>query len=491
MSSVRIWNSSPKLTALAGGALVAFSMPPWGWWPAAFVGLGLFDLSIRHLAARARLRTGMVFGAAWYAPSTLWMWDLSPPGYFIAGVLFAVLYGVGAVAVPAAGWGRSVAMASAITVVAAVRWSWPFGGVPLATLAMSQVAGPLAPTVRLFGSLTLVALAGLIGSALANLAEARPRQALAAVAVVVVAVVGARFAHRAHPSAQIEVAIVQGGGPQNTRAINTSAREVFDRHVEATEQLLLGDASLDLVLWPEDVVHSVGPIEQDSQYVEMVSLARKLDAPLIAGIIESFRDDGYFLNASIVIAPDGKIESRYDKLRRVPFGEYVPLRSIVETAAPDFLASYDALPGSGPAYLDTEFGRLATAISWEIFHDDRVYSGIQDGAQLILNPTNGSSFWLTMVQTQQVASSRLRAIENDRFVLQAAPTGFSAVIEPDGSVIDRSAVSEAKVIRARVELREGRTWATRFGQVPMIVCALLAWLTARVIPIVNRRRSRP
>ena len=123
------------------------------------------------------------------------------------------------------------------------------------------------------------------------------------------------------------------------------------------------------------------------------------------------------------------------------------------------------------------------AISWEIFFGDRVREGVEDGAELVLNPTNGSSFTGTLVQTQQVAASRMRAIENDRSLLQVAPTGFSAIIAPDGTVEQRTAVSEQKVLHGTVELRSGTTPYTRLGYGPAVAVALvsltLGWLMAR------------
>ena len=82
--------------------------------------------------------------------------------------------------------------------------------------------------------------------------------------------------------------------------------------------------------------------------------------------------------------------------------------------------------------LRTDAGTFGVAISWEVFFTQRVREGVQEGGEVVLNPTNGSSYWLTQVQSQQVASSQLRAIETGRWVLQAAPTGFSAVVDPDG-----------------------------------------------------------
>jgi apolipoprotein N-acyltransferase len=104
---------------------------------------------------------------------------------------------------------------------------------------------------------------------------------------------------------------------------------------------------------------------------------------------------------------------------------------------------------------------------------------------VVLNPTNGASYSGTIVQTQQVASSRLRALETGRWVVQAAPTGFSAFVSPSGEVLDRTGVSERAVIRRQVELRRGETWYTRLGDAPVIalmVAGLAATWAASIRP---------
>jgi apolipoprotein N-acyltransferase len=108
---------------------------------------------------------------------------------------------------------------------------------------------------------------------------------------------------------------------------------------------------------------------------------------------------------------------------------------------------------------------------------------------VVLNPTNGSSFTGTIVQTQQVASSRMRAIETGRWVLQVAPTGFSAFIDDEGRVLERSAVSERRMLQRSVELREGLTPYTRLGNGPGLVLAALCIASGWAIEL--RRRSRP
>ena len=105
------------------------------------------------------------------------------------------------------------------------------------------------------------------------------------------------------------------------------------------------------------------------------------------------------------------------------------------------------------------------------------------GGQLVLNPTNGASYWLTLVQSQQVANSRLRAIESGRWVLQAAPTGFSAVVNPSGGVVQRTAVSEQRVLQATIERRDGNTIAQTTGLLfPSLLSTVLllaAWVLAK------------
>jgi apolipoprotein N-acyltransferase len=142
--------------------------------------------------------------------------------------------------------------------------------------------------------------------------------------------------------------------------------------------------------------------------------------------------------------------------------------------------------GDTPAILDLPTGeRLATVISWEVFFGGRAREGVKLGADAVINPTNGASYTGTIVQTQQVASSRLRAIETGRWLVQAAPTGFSAFVSPDGEVVERTGQREQVVITRDIELRTGRTWYVSLGDAPFIG-ALVALLAAT--SVLNRRR---
>ena len=415
----------------------------------------------------------------WLFPAMFWMIDLTPPGYIIAGLLYSTMYAIGSALTPSTARSRAIAFPAMLVLAGALRWNWPFGGVPLASLAISQGDAPLASTARLFSSLTIVALVGVVGVAIETAARREWKGAGIATAVVVATWLLSLVAPSGQVVDTVDIAIVQGGGPQNTRAGDTSAREVFERHVRATG-MIQGDP--DFVLWPENVITVSGEFVNTPVIDEVAVLAERLDAPLLVGIFETFRDGGFNLNAHVTVMPDGSVLSRYDKLRRVPFGEYVPFRGVIEAVAPQFLPARDARAGTGPAVLETGFGTAGVMISWEVFHDDRGFSGTNNGGEILLNPTNGSSFWLTILQTQQINASRLRAIENGRYLLQAAPTGFSAIVTPDGDVIDRTGISEAAVIEGTVELRTGRTWSTTLGWWPAVVVAAVGLGAARVLP---------
>ena len=198
------------------------------------------------------------------------------------------------------------------------------------------------------------------------------------------------------------------------------------------------------------------------------------------------------MNYQSTILPDGDEIDRYDKRNIVPFGEYVPLRGLIERFS-DELPRRDVARGTNDSALDTPVGPVGVSISWEGFFETRARASVRDGAELLANPTNGASYWLTQIHTQQVASNQLRAIENDRWVLQVAPTGMSAVIDPDGRVVQRTGISERAVLIDTVELRRGRTPASRLGFWPVALYGVGAIGVVRLRPLIRRPggRGRP
>jgi apolipoprotein N-acyltransferase len=187
------------------------------------------------------------------------------------------------------------------------------------------------------------------------------------------------------------------------------------------------------------------------------------------------------------------IVDSYHKVRRVPFGEYVPGRRFFSRLGDLSALPRDAVPGDERGVLDTPIGRLGIAISYEVFFSDRARMAAQGGGRMLLVPTNASSFTTSQMPTQELAAARLRAWETGRWVLQAAPTGFSAVVDHDGRVRQVTDLGERRILYQRVPLRRGSTPYTRLGDWPVLVVTALLLLVPGGGPVrrVRRRSRRP
>ncbi|MEO6158377.1 MAG: apolipoprotein N-acyltransferase, partial [Ilumatobacteraceae bacterium] len=454
---------------------------------------------------RQRAARGWLFAAAWLLPGMSWMWFLSAPGYIAATALFAGFHAFAAWAAPRGPW-RVIGRPAAHTLAEALRFCFPFGGVPLASLAIGQAAGPFVPIVRIGGALLLTWFVFQVGFALAGPSPFVPRRAhrrgarsrgqwhgaagfLVALALLPLAAMAP--AGNSGAGRSLRVTIVQGGGKQGTHAVDDVPGAVTARHLAATHTIEPG--STDLVVWPENVI-DVPVFAGSEAFTEVAAEARRIGAPLAVGITEDASDNG-FLNAEVIVTPAGEITARYDKVRRVPFGEYMPLRGLLHAlGAPTNLVPRNAVAGTGPAYLDLpDNTRVGVVISWEVFFGGRGNDGVSHGATMIINPTNGSSYTWTVLQSQQIASSRLRAIEQGRWVVQVAPTGFSAFVTPSGDLLERTGVGEQRVLTHVVVQYSGRTWYSHLGDKPFVAlsAAVLGaawWVDGR--RWLRRRRPR-
>ena len=335
--------------AAGSGLLITAGLPPWGWWPLALIGIAAWFWLLAERSARSRFGLSFAVGLFWATPATLWMVDLTALGWPLVVVIYSTLAAFVGLATPATGtWTRRLAFPAALVVVELIRWSYPFGGTPLATYAMTGVSTPLAITARTFGSLGLTATMAWAGVALSDGVRRDRMAGLSAAIVMVLIGGGALGSLGVSISGELDVAVVQGGGPQNTRADVCTTRAVFERHMEASSTI---DRPVDLVLWPEDVVHPaadnrVTPSRCDDDLLRfseaserLTALAADLDAVVVSGWFEPTDDGLANANYSIAQSPDGTVTDRYDKVRLVPFGEFVPLRGLVERFSSRFLVA--------------------------------------------------------------------------------------------------------------------------------------------------------
>lgn len=451
--------------AFAAGVLLTLALPPFGWWPLAILGCAVLASALDEVGGRRRVLLAYATGFGFLIAGLWWMHEFTLPGYVLAVLFESTLLGTGLLA----GRGRT-GLVAGIVLAEALRASWPFGGVPVPTFAQTQVGGPLGQAARVGGELLIAALVVTAGVALLDGWRRQWARAgfttAGTIAVLVVAIVSPR----GHVVGTIQVAAVQGGGERGTRAIDTDDSVVFERHVDAHAEVLAAD----LVLWPENVVHVDDPIEDTTEGRLLSELANGGDSTLVAGVViggEAEGDSDVFVNLASAWGPDGAFLGSYEKNARVPFGEFIPFRSLVESIADVSAVPRDARVGHEPGYVESPAGDLGIVISWEVFFADRARDAISSGGQVLLVPTNAASFSNVQMPALELGAARLRAIETGRDVVQAAPTGFTAFVRPDGRVREHSDLGARQVLVHDVDLRDGKTPYTRLGDGPFVVGA--------------------
>jgi apolipoprotein N-acyltransferase len=491
------------VAALAGGALVGLSLPPVGHWPMAVVGIAGIAWALSGRSAVRRLALGMLAGLGQFSISLIWALQFNVAGYVALAIVESAFLALACVLAPPRR-GRLLGLTGAVVLAEFARQSWPFGGVPLGGLALGQMDGPIGLTARIGGPLLIVGVTVLAGASLALLstslfrrspATERPQGVLrrsapgvlglgVAAAVTLVAAVAPNGAGGSERD--VRVALVQGGGRRGLDQLQVPASVVFAAAVEETAHVPPGTQ---LILWPEDVVGLNVPFGGSAAEAQLAAIARAHRATLVAGVtypvgLTEFR------NEIVVFAPDGALVSTFEKVHRVPFGEYVPDRGFFRHFANLKDVPRDAVPGTGTGRVDTPVGPTAVLVSYEVFFANRGRSGVRAGGEIILVPTNTSSYSNDQAPAQEIAASRMQAIEEGRFVLQDAPTGYSAVIDSDGDVLQRTELSSPSVIEAVVPLMKGRTWYERLGDAPVLAAALALVAGAWALALTRRGRLR-
>jgi apolipoprotein N-acyltransferase len=465
--------------------LLALSLPPWGWWPLAVVGAGILYWRLAGLSLRARLWAGWLAGLGCYAIGLAWTRAFNWYGA-LALVLVEALFFAAAAGLTPPARGRALAFVGACTLAEALRMTWPFGGLPLGGVFLGQADGPLVDLARVGGPLLITAgvcAAGAGGATIACWAWAHRRSAraprLVGAAVILgglaaLVTVGTAVPDGGSSVRSLRVALVQGGGSRGVSREDVPPATVYRAQVAAMETIARGGASPELVLWPEDVVALGQPLAGSPDAAKLSRLARALQTTLVAGVTEPGPTPTTFRNKIVAWGPRGRVVAQFEKVHRVPFGEYVPLRSFFSRFADLSGVPQDAIPGLGTGLLRTPAGPLGVLVSFEVFFPARSHASVRAGAELLTVPTNTSSFGTSQVPGQEMAAAVVQAVQTGRDLVQAAPTGFSAVVTNRGDVVERSVLGRRQVLTATVALRRGLTPYDHWGDIPVLVLAALA-----------------
>jgi len=477
------------LVALLGGVLTMLAFPHYSVRPLAVVGPALLLAAVHRQPLRRAALLGLVYGVAFFVPLLQWL----QPGagtnaWLILALLEAAILAASAVALAAVSrlpawplWAAGVWVLQE-----AVRGRWPFGGFTWGRLAFSQDEGPWLPWVSVGGAplvTFLVALAAGLGVVAVRYAAARrvPLTAAALALALAPLALSPLLPGAPKPDRTTVAALVQGNVPRLGLPSRDTRQQdaVIRNHAEATYELAAAVRAGTLprpafVIWPENSTDR-DPRTDAVARALIDGAVKEIGVPVVVGAVLD-KNDTEVHNAGVVWDPATGFGATYVKRHLVPFGEYVPFRDVV---TPWFgrlaLIPRDFVPaGEGSTDpLQVAGVSLGDVICFEVAYDGLVRDGVRQGAEVLVVQTNNATFGRSDLTHQQLAMSRIRAVEHGRAVLVAATSGVSAVIAPDGSYVDRSAIFTRDLLVHEVPLARGRTLATRLGAWPEWLLALV------------------
>jgi len=479
----RLRRGRVALPSVAAGVLLALSLPPWGWWPLGLAGAGVLYWRLAGLRLRTRIWSGWLAGLGCYAIGLFWARAFNWYGAVVLILVEALFFALAAALTPPVR-GRAPAFVAACTLAEALRMTWPFGGLPLGGVFLGQAGGPLVQLARLGGPLLITSAVWAGGVAAATIATwlwARRSRAAApsvagavviAVGLVAMTVAGAVVPDGGSPVGTVRVALVQGGGQRGVSKEQVSPTTVYDAQLSAMYAVAVAHPHPELVVWPEDVVALDRPLAGSPEAATLSRMAKRLRTTLMVGVTEP-ASATTFRNEVVAWGPRGNIVGVFEKVHRVPFGEYVPLRSFFAHFADLSGVPTDAVPGDGTGFMRTPAGPIGLLVSFEIFYAGRSHESVRAGAELLAVPTNTSSYSTSQVPTQETAAGVVQTIETGRDLVQAAPTGFSAVVTQRGVVVERSDLGKRQELFATVALRRGMTPYDHWGDLPVLILSAL------------------
>jgi apolipoprotein N-acyltransferase len=512
----------PWLVAPLLGALAACGFRPLAFWPATLLGIaGLIALVARARTARGALLVGWLWGVAHFTLGNNWIataftFQAKMPGWlggiavFLLSLYLAVYPALAALGARLlgrrGGWSRVLAFAGCWIVSEWLR-GWVFSGFawnPLAVVALGPFDVPgLAALAPWLGTYALSGLVALLAGCWYQAAARRPdwRSALLA-ALPILLLLQPGILRAGYPNGRgIAYTLIQPGIPQELLDDPAHYEAQFQRSAALSQPL--GSAP-HLVLWPEsgvqDYLRAGYPawIYRASTFAGDPLLARARiahaigpQALLLTGSVDlDMKGDTVLDGRNVVTALDGQGEIRgsYAKAHLVPYGEYLPMRGLLEPLGLARLVpgEIDFAPGPGPQTLDLgRYGKAGIQICYEI-----VFSGeVVDRAHrpdYIFNPSNDGWFG-SWGPPQQLAQARLRAIEEGLPVLRSTTDGISAVIDADGIVRQSLPTGVAGRLDGVLPPAHPPTLFARLGNGLALAWAAL-WLVASQL-VIRRRRG--
>ena len=351
-----------------------------------------------------------------------------------------------------------------------IRNHFPFQGFGWARIAYSQADAPYAKIAAHGGAVALSAITVLIGLFIFHLSQKQLNfLILLPIALVFIP-------SNVAISQTTNALLIQGNVPKLGLDFNSRATEVFNKHVIETKVALQSEKEVDFILWPENAV-DVDPFRNP----EVFETLNTFTTPLILGAIVN--RDKEVLNTSILWTK--KKQNVYVKQHLTPFGEYIPLRALASKISPLVDDVRDFSAGDESIIFSIGAAKIAPIICFELL-DDQILHVAAKSSNLLAVQTNSATFGDSAESAQQLQITRIRAMEHSRNVLSVSTTGYSAVIDYNGQVLQKSDMGTAEHLYAQVGLISNTSPRDRIGDWALVITLLWLLIVARRAYIYRR-----
>ncbi len=297
-----------------------------------------------------------------------------------------------------------------------------------------------------------------------------------------------------------KVAMVQGNIPQSLKWDPKFLQQSYQVYQDETADAAKRGA--DLIVWPEaaaaflfqpDDRYPAGLAADAAYRTALLTLARNIGDPILFGAPALAQRDGHlgFYNRAYLVSAKGEVEAHYDKIQLVPFGEYVPARSILGFFVSRVVQGMgDMVPGEQQTLFSVKGAKLGVLICYESIFPDFTRREVKLGANVLVNITNDAWYGESSAPYQVLAMAAMRSVETKVPMVRVANTGISAIIEPSGRITNRTPLFKRGTEIEDVSWRPVRTVYTMVGDlfaelcfVLTIVGLLLAWRWPNAVPI--------